>query len=607
MLAVILFYISKLFSLQVADNEYNQLADNNAILTRVQYPSRGLIYDREGRLVVDNQPIYDLMVVPREVKGLDTLDLCHTLGITYEQFRERWRNMRNRRLNPGYSSHSPQRFMTRLTVEEYGVLQEKLYKYPGFYIQNQSVRRYLHEAGANVLGNIREVSKKEIEADNYYMQGDYAGDLGVEKFYENYLRGEKGQEVFLRNAYGRIKSRYEDGALDRVPVPGKNLKLAIDIELQKYGEQLMQNKLGAIVAIEPQTGEILALVSSPTYNPSLLTGRDRGDNYKVLAADEYKPLFDRAIMGAYPPGSTFKPTQGLIFLQEHTISPSTAYPCHEGFFARGIKVGCHVHDSPVSLIPAVSTSCNGYFCHAFRQMVDNVEKYGSRAEAFERWKNYIVDMGYGYRLGVDLPGEYRGFIPNSDFYGRYYGKNGWQAVTVISVSIGQGEVLATPLQIANLSATIANRGYYFTPHVVKSIQDSYIGEEYTKPHYTGVDPAHYETIVKGMRKAVTDGTCRIGAIPGVEVCGKTGTAQNPHGRDHSAFMGFAPMESPRIAIAVYVENAGWGASYGVPIGSLMMEKYLNGEIAPSRKWLEERMLDANTIVLKDNTDNDSQK
>ena len=595
MLLVVVFYIGKLFSLQVIDNEYNQLADNNAIFTQVQYPSRGLIYDRRGRLVVDNQPIYDLMVIPREVKNIDTLDFCNTLGITCEQYRQRWDNLRNRRLNPGYSAFSPQRFMGRLTVEEYGRLQEKLYKYPGFFIQNQSIRRYLYDAGANVLGNIREVSAQEIQADDYYMQGDNTGDLGIEKFYETYLRGEKGQEVFLRNAFGRIKSRYEEGAFDREAVPGKNLTLAIDIELQKYGEALMQNKVGAIVAIEPSTGEILALVSSPTYSPSLLTGRERGENYKQLFNNPHKPLYDRAIMGTYPPGSTFKPTQGLIFLQEHTITPNTAYPCHNGFHAPGIKVGCHSHGSPIALVPAIATSCNAYFCYAFRDMINNRDKYGSSSAAFERWKKYIVDMGYGYRLGVDLPGESRGFIPNSEFYGRYYGDNRWQALTVISVSIGQGEVLATPLQIANLAATIANRGHYFTPHTVKAIQDARIDSQYCEPHYTGADKGYYETIVAGMRKAVLDGTCRIGAIPGIEVCGKTGTAQNPHGKDHSAFMGFAPRENPRIAIAVYVENAGWGASYGVPIGSLMMEKYLTGTIDSTRHWLEVNMLNANTI------------
>ena len=304
-------------------------------------------------------------------------------------------------------------------------------------------------------------------------------------------------------------------------------------------------------------------------------------------------------MAAYPPGSTFKPTQGLIFLQEKAVTPYTTYPCHLGFYSSGVKVACHDHVSPISLVPAISTSCNAYFCYAFRAMIDNLDKYGTTGAAFETWKKYIVDMGYGYRLGVDLPGESRGFIPNSDFYSKIYGANGWKGITVISVSIGQGEVLATPLQIANLAATIANRGYYFTPHVVRSVENTYLGDDFSRPHYTGVDPSYYELIVAGMRMSMIQGTCRIGEIPGIEACGKTGTAQNPHGKDHSAFMGFAPRENPRIAVAVYVENAGWGAAYGVPIGSLMMEKYLTGEIAPSRKWLEERMLNANTMIQEE--------
>lgn len=599
MLLVVLFYLGRLFSLQILDNEYSKtLANDNALYTRIQYPSRGLIYDRKGRLMVGNQPIYNLMVITREVQPFDTLDLCCTLGITYDQYRERWRNMTNRRLNPGYSPYSLQCIFPYLTVEEYGVLQEKLFRYPGFYIQNQSVRQYVYDVGANIVGNIREVSTQELQQDNYYVQGDYIGDFGVEKWYENYLRGEKGEKVFLRDAYGGVKTHY-DGADDKEAIPGKNLTLAIDVELQAYGEKLMQNKAGAIVAIEPETGEILALVSSPTYKPSLLIGRERGNNYKELLENPYKPLYDRAIMGTYPPGSTFKPTQGLIFLQENIITPYTAYSCRGGFIASGIKVACHAHESPLTLIPAISTSCNAYFCHGFKDMLDNVAKYGSSGAAFEVWKNYIVKMGYGYCLGVDLPGESRGFIPNNDFYSKIYGVNGWGPLTLISISIGQGEILATPLQIANLAATIANRGYYIPPHVVKEIENEDIDEIYSQPHYTGIAPNHYETIISGMRMSMISGTCRIGEIPDVEACGKTGTAQNPHGKDHSAFMGFAPRENPRIAIAVYVENAGWGASYGVPIGSLMMEKYLKGEIAPSRKWLEERMMQANTLIFSE--------
>ncbi len=596
LLVVMLIYVIRLFSLQVGDNDYKKFADNNAFLRKMLYPSRGFIYDRNGQLMVYNQPAYDVMMTPREVLPFDTLDFCETLGITREQYDRRIADMKDRRKNPGYSSYTPQIFMTQLSARDYGRLQEKLYRFPGFYIQNRVLRQYSMPIAANVLGNIREVSVADMERDDYYQRGDYTGDLGVEKSYEKVLRGVKGEEILLRDAHGRIKGKYEDGKYDIPPVSGSNLTLSLDAELQAYGEKLMQNKIGAIVAIEPATGEILALVSSPTYDPSLLVGRERGANYAALVQDPYKPLYDRAIMGMYPPGSTFKPTQGLILLQEGVVTTETSYPCSHGFIAGGLRVGCHGHASPIPLIPALATSCNAYFCHGLRAMIDSRRRYPSAAEAFEVWKRHLVSMGYGYRLGIDLPGEKRGFLPNSAYYDKYYGRNRWSALTIISIAIGQGEVLATPVQIANLAATIANRGHYFVPHVVKAIEDSVISSEYTVPHYPTIDAHYYDYIVEGMRMAVTGGTCRLAAIPGVEVCGKTGTAQNPHGKDHSAFMGFAPMDNPQIAIAVYVENAGFGATYGVPIGSLMMEFYLNRKIDPSRQYLEDRMLNSNTII-----------
>lgn len=596
LLVVMLIYVIRLFSLQVGDNDYKKFADNNAFLRKMLYPSRGFIYDRNGQLMVYNQPAYDVMMTPREVLPFDTLDFCETLGITREQYDRRIADMKDRRKNPGYSSYTPQIFMTQLSARDYGRLQEKLYRFPGFYIQNRVLRQYSMPIAANVLGNIREVSVADMERDDYYQRGDYTGDLGVEKSYEKVLRGVKGEEILLRDAHGRIKGKYEDGKYDIPPISGSNLTLSLDAELQAYGEKLMQNKIGAIVAIEPATGEILALVSSPTYDPSLLVGRERGANYAALVQDPYKPLYDRAIMGMYPPGSTFKPTQGLILLQEGVVTTATSYPCSHGFIAGGLRVGCHGHASPIQLIPALATSCNAYFCHGLRAMIDSRRRYPSAAEAFEVWKRHLVSMGYGYRLGIDLPGEKRGFLPNSAYYDKYYGRNRWSALTIISIAIGQGEVLATPVQIANLAATIANRGHYFVPHVVKAIEDSVISSEYTVPHYPTIDAHYYDYIVEGMRMAVTGGTCRLAAIPGVEVCGKTGTAQNPHGKDHSAFMGFAPMDNPQIAIAVYVENAGFGATYGVPIGSLMMEFYLNRKIDPSRQYLEDRMLNSNTII-----------
>lgn len=593
-LAVI--YIFRLLELQVFETKYKENADSNAFLRKTVYPSRGQMFDRNGNLVVYNKPAYDVMIIPREIGDFDTLDLCSTLRISKEELRGYFEDMRNPRKNPGYSSYTQQVLITHISAEDYGRLQEKLYRFPGFFIQKRILREYAYEVGANFLGNIREVNRRDIENDDYYRPGDYTGDLGIEKSYEYFLRGVKGQEILIRDAHGRIKGRYENGAKDVAPVSGKDLKLSIDIKLQEYGEKLMQGKIGAIVAIEPATGEILALVSSPTYNPKELVGRERGKNYRALVNDPYKPLYDRSIMAAYPPGSTFKPTQGLIFRQEGIIDLSTAYPCYHGYINGGLRVGCHGHESPITLKPAIRTSCNAYFCWGFKNMIDRRSKYGSPANAFEVWKNYMVDLGYGYKLGVDLPGESRGFIPNSKFYSKIYGENRWSANTIISVAIGQGEILATPLQIANLCATVANRGYYVKPHIVKEIADTVIAEEYRVKHVSRIRSEYFEEIAEGMRMAVVGGTCRNAQFPGHEVCGKTGTAQNPHGKDHSSFMGFAPMTDPKIAVCVYVENGGWGATYGVPIGGLMMEMYLNGTIAPERKYIEDRILQSNTIM-----------
>lgn len=592
--AIVIIYVIKLFELQVSDSKYKDYADSNAFLRKTIYPSRGLMYDRKGKLVVFNQPAYDLVFIPKDIQPFDTIDFCNTLQITREEFDVRMRDVRK---NPSYSKYTQQNFITHLSSQDYGRLQEKLYRYPGFYIQKRILRQYNYNVAANLLGNIREVNNTDLKKDEYYRRGDYTGDLGIEKSYEKNLRGEKGLEILIRDVVGKIKGRYMNGEYDVQPVAGKDLKLSIDIELQKYGEQLMKNKIGAIVAIEPSTGEVLALVSSPTYDPNLLVGRVRGKNYQALKNDKTLPLYDRSIMAAYPPGSTFKPTQGLIFREEGIVTENTPFPCSGGFVYGRLKVGCHGHESPITLKPALRTSCNAYFCWGLKNMLDKKSKYGSTSEAFEIWKNYLVDMGYGYRLGIDLPGESRGFIPNSGTYNKFYGNNRWNALTIISIAIGQGEILATPLQIANLAATIANRGYYVAPHVVKEITGEQIDSIYTERKYTGIDSRYYEEIVEGMRMAVTGGTCRTANLKDHEVCGKTGTAQNPHGRDHSAFMGFAPMNNPKIAICVYVENAGFGATYGVPIGSLMMEKYLNDSIAPERKYLEQRMFESNTMIF----------
>lgn len=585
-------YVYRLFSLQLGDNEYKINAESNAFLKRTLYPARGVIYDRNGELVVYNQPAYDLMLIPKDVEEFDTLALCQTLGMTPDRLSEKWAEMKDPRKNPGYSAYTAQKLISHLSQEDYGRLQEKLYLFPGFYIQKRTIRQYEHHVAANVLGNIREVSARDLERDGYYRSGDYTGDLGVEKSYETYLRGIKGEEILMKDALGRVKGKYENGRYDIAPKSGRNLTLSLDMKLQEYGERLMAGKNGAIVCIEPETGEILALVTSPSYDPALLLGRERGKNYAELSKDPRKPLFDRALQAAYPPGSTFKPTQAMILLQEGIITTGTPFPCSRGY-NNGLRVGCHPHASPITVKPALQTSCNAFFCWGFKYLIDKPGT--SSSEQLTKWKDYLVEMGYGYKLGVDLPSESRGFIPNAEYYTKAY-KGRWSGNTIISVSIGQGEVLATPIQIANLAATIANRGWYYTPHVVKEIQDTVIPEQYRTKHRPHIDSRWYETMAEGMRMAVLGGTCKKANLPDIEVCGKTGTAQNPHGADHSAFMGFAPYRNPKIAVAVYVENAGYGAAFGVPIGTLMIQKYLKGDISPALKPMEESMLNAKVII-----------
>lgn len=582
-LVVVILFILRLFVLQILSDDYKKNAESNALLRRVQYPSRGVMYDRTGKLLVYNQPAYDITVIMKEITQLDTMDLCRTLKVTPEFVRRRFQDLKNRRLNPGYSPYTHQVFLTQLSAEDCGVFQEKMFMFPGFYIQRRTIRQYTYPAGAHILGDISEVSKSDIEKDEYYAPGDFIGSLGVERSYEKQLRGEKGVEILLRDAHGRIQGNYMDRKFDKSPVPGKNLTLSLDIELQMLGERLLEGKIGSIVAIEPSTGEVLCLVSSPTYDPSLMIGRNRGKNHLKMARNPWKPLLNRAIMGTYPPGSTFKTTQALTFLQEGIIVPGTMYPCVKGFSFRGLHVGCHAHPSPLSLVPAIATSCNGYFCWGLYHMIGARQKYGTVQKAMNTWRDYMVSMGFGYTLGIDLPGEKRGMIPNAQFYDKAY-RGSWNGLTVISIAIGQGEVTATPLQIANLGATIANRGYFVTPHVVKGIEGEQLDSLYRERRYTKVSEMHYEEVVQGMRSAVLGGTCRMANLPDIEVCGKTGTAQN-HGKDHSAFMGFAPMDNPKIAIAVYVENGGWGATYGVPIGRLMIEQYLTGKLTEADEAL----------------------
>lgn len=576
---IVTVYIIRLFTLQIMSDDYKKNADSNAFLKKVEFPARGVISDRNGKLLVYNQNAYDIMVVMNEEKGrLDTTEFCNSLGITKEFFIKRMEEIKDRNKNPGYSRFTQQLFMSQLSEKEFSVFQEKIYRFPGFYVQRRSVRQYTMPYAAHVLGDVAEVSAADIEEDSYYQPGDYIGKMGVEKSYEKQLRGEKGVQIMLRDAHGRIQGSYMNGKFDRRPVPGKDLTLSLDIKLQALGERLLEGKIGSIVAIEPSTGEVLCMVSSPTYDPRTVTGRKRGKMHAMLSRNPWKPLLNRSIMGMYPPGSTFKTTQGLTFLTEGIIGPGTSFPCHHGFYCRGLHVGCHGHASPISLVPAIGTSCNGYFCWGLYYMLGNRKKYKNVQEGMNTWRDYMVSMGFGYKLGIDLSGEKRGLIPNAQYYDKAY-RGSWNALTVISIAIGQGEVLLTPLQIANLGATIANRGYFYTPHVVKKVKGEQLEAKFREKHYTKASRRAYEYIVAGMRRAVTGGTCRAADRADYEVCGKTGTAQN-HGQDHSIFMGFAPMNNPKIAIAVYVENGGFGADYGVPIGALMMEQYIKGKLSP---------------------------
>ncbi|TRX63993.1 penicillin-binding protein 2 [Carboxylicivirga sp. M1479] len=597
MVSLGLIFIAKLFVLQVYDTSYSMSAESNTRRKVTQYPSRGLVYDRNGKLLVSNQAVYDVMVVPRDIVAFDSTDFCASLDLSIEQLRARFVQMRKDIRSRKISTYKPSVFMKQLSAEQYGSFQEKLYKFKGFFVQGRTLRKYEHPSAAHVLGYVGEISENKLKKDTYYSQGDYVGISGIEQTYENELRGKKGVKYMLVDVHGREKGAFRNARHDTAAIAGKNITLSLDIALQQYGEQLMKNKIGSVVAIEPSTGEILSLISAPNYEPSLLIGRDRSKNFPVLLQDTLKPLLNRAIQSAYPPGSTFKTINALIGLQEGTLKPYSTHECFMGYFTRGISVGCHLHDSPLDLSQSVQHSCNAYYCYEFRDILDN-PKYENIQESFNVWKDYLVKFGFGYRLGADFRNEVRGFVPNANYFDKVY-KGSWDSRTVISLSIGQGELLTTPLQMANMSAMIANRGRFFTPHIIKDIEAEDIDERFSEIHETDIDVQHFAPIVNGMELAVWGGagsTARIAQIPGITICGKTGTAQNPHGDDHSIFMAFAPKDDPKIAIAVYVENGGFGATWGAPIASLMVEKYLTDTIStPYRKWIEKRMLEGDLI------------
>ncbi len=583
-----LLLIIKLFVIQVVKDTYRLSADNNVLRYETQYPARGLIYDRNGQLIVFNQAAYDLMVIPAQTGKMDTSLFCSELGITRDIMKERMKAA------VSYSRRAPSVFLKQISAETYAKFQEKMFMYPGFYVQPRTLRKYSRPVAAHLLGYVSEVDEALIKQNPYYKPGDYIGKLGIEEAYERELRGTRGVKIYMVDVYSRIKGSYANGNMNTIAVQGTNITSTIDLDLQEYGEKLMQHKTGSLVAIQPGTGEILALVSSPNYDPGLLVGRIRSENFARLKTDTLLPLFNRAFMASYPPGSTFKPLNGLIALQEKVIYPGTRFGCENGY----LFVSCHSHSSPLDLEGAIMNSCNSYFCQTYRRILEN-PVYASVGEAYDKWKSYLDEFGFGKKLGTEFVNELPGLVPSSAYFDRYYGKGSWKALTVISMAIGQGEIGTTPMQMANMTAAIANRGYYYTPHIVKSVGgNGGIDTVFSTRHNISIDSINFERVILGMEAAVNGGagaTARIAALQDIIVCGKTGTAENPHGENHSVFIAFAPKDNPEIAIAVYVENAGFGATYAAPVASLMIEKYLKREISSASKWQEQRILELDLI------------
>ena len=587
--------IIRLFSIQIIEDKYKMDAENNSMVYSTIYPTRGIINDRYGNILVGNKVAYDLLVTPREVEEFDTLTFCRVLDVTPEFVREKMAEYKKNRKRIGYQSVV---MLKQIEPEAYMRFAEVAYKFPGFRGQARSIRDYPFNAGGNLLGYVSEVNQKYIDQHpGEYRSGDYAGQTGIEAAREKELRGEKGYNIYLRNSKNRIESRYNDGEFAKEAVPGDDVMTTIDAELQHYGQMLMANKVGSLVAIEPSTGEILTMVSSPGIDVDQLA--NIGQHYKDIATDPYKPMFNRAVQAPYPPGSVFKLVNGLIGLQEGVLTPNTMYPCSMGYHFGRNKLGCHAHKSPINFEESIMMSCNAYYCYVLRNLLEN-SKYDSIDEAMDKWNEYVRSFGFGQKLGSDFPSELGGFIPDSKYYNKVYRKGGWKATTVISLSIGQGEIGTTPLHMANLCATIANRGYYYIPHIIKDSENVSIDEKYKERKYTMVDTTHFQKVVGGMYRAVNSGfgsggTASIAAVPGLDICGKTGTAQNPHGYDHSVFICFAPRDNPKIAVAAYVENGGFGATWAAPIASLLTEMYLTREIRPERKALEDRVLKGNLM------------
>jgi len=583
---VVLIFISRLFWLQIIDQSQKQKADNNALLRQVVYPSRGLIYDRNGELLVFNQPIYEVTLIMQEMRhGFDTVAFCRCLDIDSLEFEQRIAAIKDRRRNRGFSTYTPQIFMSQLSKQEVASLRETSYKFSGVGIRKRTLRGYSYPYAAHILGSVGEVSQSDIDRDDYYQAGDYAGRDGLERTYEQRLRGTKGVEVIMRDSRGRIQGSYHDGAEDVEAVTGTDLYLSLDIHLQELAEQLLQGKVGSVVAIEPATGEILALASSPTWNPEILVGKQRSTQYNRLLNDPGKPLLNRATQAMYPPGSTFKTIQAVVCLQEGGINPYSKFPCSG---PRSTPIKCtHNHGSPVDLLGAIEQSCNPYFWCAFHDMLQR-DGFGDNNEIFRArynlWRDDVMKFGLGSRFAnTDIGEQSGGAIPTEKLFNCTYGEKGWKAITIRSLSIGQGEVLVTPLQLANQAATLANRGYYITPHL-----NTELTNDPDLRHETGMDEKWFALTAQGMHQVMTNGTGRWYNIDSLQMCGKTGTVQNPHGKDHAIFIGFAPMDAPKIAVAVVVENAGFGATWAAPIATLMMEQYLTDTI--TRKHIYNKMV-----------------
>ncbi len=587
-------FVGRLFFLQVIDTTYQQNPLNNSAVTiKYAYPDRGFIYDRNGKLLVANEVSYDIMIIPKDVEPLDTLEFCNLLKITKEDFLKRYERTNN------YSPRIPSIFLGQLSKEDYAYLQEKMYRYKGFFIQKRFLRKYPNNTSANVLGYISEVNERMLRNSTEYQLGELVGYHGVEKQYEDLLKGRKGVNFIQKNRFNKEIGPYKEGVYDTLPLPGKDITLTLDRDLQMYAEQLMVNKRGGIVAIEPSSGEILSLVSTPSYDPNMLVGRKRSRNSFLLFNDTVsKPMLDRGLQAQYPPGSPFKIINALVGLQEEVITPQTSFYCYHGYkYGRGgfMKCHCGIVGAPISMNTGIYRSCNAYFANVYKK---SIEKYEDPKEGMDVWSNHVKSFGLGNYLGYDLPSGQKGLIPDSQLYDRYYPNHKWKAITTISNAIGQGEVLTTPIQLANMTAAIANRGYYYTPHILKKVGDSAIQDKrFTSPKYTTINPRHFEPVIEGMFNVFEVGTARGSKIEDIEICGKTGTAENfkringekVQFTDHSIFIAFAPKDDPKIAIAVFVENGYWGSRWAAPIASLMIEKYIKGDV--SREWLEKRMLE----------------